>query len=421
MVSTKTLQVNRLLASLPKCNGYLIAYSGGADSSALLHLFADTANVRAIHINHHLQADASDWQQHCQKTCNDLGIPLIIEQAQLADSSENAARIARYALFNQHLNSNEILLTAHHAQDQSETILLKLLRGTGIKGLCGIAKLQKFAQGYLARPLLGFSPQILKKYLLENKLNWIEDSSNQDSSYKRNYIRNEILPGLLKSFPDGVDNISRSGNNIRQSYQLLQHLLNFDDRYLCIDTLLSVPDKLRTTLFYHWLSSKNLPLPDQKALSQICNDFIHAKKDKNPHFANKYYQLSRWQHAIYCIKPYQQIGVNHSFQWNTSLAFVLPNKSGVLSYVGTQNLNFIIKFNQTGQKLKPANSQCTRPVKKLFQQHKVPPWQRHNTPFIYHNNTLVSLGYSWSHMDKYLTNIVFKPQNILIRGEATSD
>ncbi|MCF6319509.1 MAG: tRNA lysidine(34) synthetase TilS [Proteobacteria bacterium] len=401
MVPSKTLKVKSLIDDLPANEGYLIAYSGGADSTALLHLFASIENVRAIHINHGIQSQAQIWQDHCQATCKQLNIPLIIEQAELPNHSENACRKARYAIFEQHLRSHEILLTAHHAQDQAETVLLKLMRGTGIKGLCGIEKLRKFTKGYIARPLLNYSPQILKDYLIANKVNWIEDTSNQDNNYKRNFIRNEIIPKLESNFPNAIENINRSTKNIRQSLDLLNHQVDFHGKNLSVKQLKELPVSLQTTFLYHWLVLKNLPAPDNLALGQITHDFINAAIDKNPHYRNSYYQLYRWQEAIYCIQNFNKIDSQQEYQWNTKIPFQFPNNCGTIEYTGKEHINLVIKFNQKGQKLKTHKHQFNKSTKQLFQENKTPTWERQNTPFIYQINKLISLGHDWSHHQDY--------------------
>lgn len=397
MVSSKTLKFETLIDNLPENAGYLIAYSGGADSTALLHLCSKLENVRAIHINHGIQSQAQVWQEHCQATCNQLNMPLIVEQANLSDKSENTCRIARYDFFEKHLKPHEILLTAHHSEDQAETILLKLMRGTGIKGLCGMERLRKFSKGYLARPLLDISSLVLKEYLTANNIAWITDISNLDNRYKRNFMRNEIIPSLQSNFTNVVENISRSAKNNSQSLDLLNHLVDFQGKCLAIGKLKNLPPSLQATLLYHWLVHKNLPTPDKSVLNQITQDFIHADIDKHPHYRNKFYQLYRWKQAIYCIKNFDKLDALTEYQWGTEKDFELPNKSGILKYTGSNPLNLVIKFNQTGQKLKTHKHQFCKSIKKLFQENKIPIWERQNTPFIYFENQLVSLGYDWSH------------------------
>lgn len=413
MAYIKTLKTKELVDDLPDCEGYLLAYSGGADSTALLHLFSQVKNVRAIHINHGLQDKAGNWESHCQSTCDKLGVELIVEKACLKDSSENSCRKARYGFFSKHLKPYEVLLTAHHAQDQAETILLKLLRGTGIGGLTGIDKLLKFSHGFIARPLLGFSSQQLKDYLVEKGINWVEDGSNKDNLYRRNYIRNEILPALQSQFPQVVRNINRSSNNVQSSLNLLNYLCDFQGKELPIAKLTALPKSLRTSLFYHWLDQKNIPTPDSKTLKQITHDFVHAASDKNPHYKNEFYQLFRSQKAIYCVANFATINPNKTYQWNTDKPFVFPNNCGSLSYTGSKSLLLVVKFNQKGQKIKLPNRN-TKVVKKLFQEYRVHQWNKSNTPFIFLNNKLISLGHNWSHTADINNSISLKNKNLEI-------
>jgi tRNA(Ile)-lysidine synthase len=407
MVYSKILKVESLLANFPKNEGYLIAYSGGADSTALLHLMANVANVRAIHINHGLQTQANDWQNHCQKTCDQLKIPLIIEQADLSNDSESACREARYGFFSKHLKCNEILMTAHHAEDQAETVLLKLMRGTGINGLSGIETLKKFSQGFIGRPLLAINPHDLKAYLVNHDMKWIEDPSNASNQYRRNFLRNDIIPNLQLKFPNVISSINRSAENCRESLDLLNELCDFQGSSLPLKRLQETPESLQAAFFYQWLSQKNLPIPDRVTLNQLCQDFITAGSDKNPGYKNSYYQLLRWKQAIYCLKNYHSIDPNLTFKWQTSEDFEIPNGTGNLRYKGEKNQNFTVEFNKKGQRLKTHKHQFSKTVKQLFQENKIPLWERDNTPFIYHKDELVSLGYDWSHQDEFKDKIEY--------------
>ncbi|MFK8011357.1 MAG: tRNA lysidine(34) synthetase TilS [Marinicellaceae bacterium] len=405
MVYSKTLKLDHILSQLPESSGFLIAYSGGSDSTALLHLFSHLINTRAIHINHGINDKSDSWQLHCQQTCQSLNIPFISEKFNLPDQSENTCRKARYQSFKKHLKANEILLTAHHSGDQAETILLKLLRGTGLKGMTGMDFIGPFHHGLIARVLLEYSQSDLKQYLVKNNINWIEDESNKDNLYRRNFLRNKIIPSLENFWPNAIENIARTGQNIKNSQLLLNHYINFDAKHLTIESLKSVPESLRTTLFYHWLSLKKLPVSDKKALSQLCHDFIYSSPDKMPHYKNKHYQLMRWKQAIYCLKNYDMINPDLEFEWDTSKPFELPNQWGRLLYLEKQHMILRIKFNQLGQKLKPFNSKQTKTVKNLFQENKITTWNRHHTPFIYSNQKLISLGYEWSASDEIYSAI----------------
>jgi tRNA(Ile)-lysidine synthase len=397
MASSKNLKAKQLIEDYPDNSGYLIAYSGGADSSALLHLFATSngliGKVRAIHINHGINPKAQQWQNHCQQTCEDFGIPIVCINVQLKDESENSCRVARYDSFKDQLKDNEILLTGHHNQDQAETVLMKLVRGSGIKGLAGIERIKRFENGWIARPLLSYSPESLKEYLKHHQLNWIEDDSNQDNEYRRNHIRNNTIPDLQHHWPKALDNIARSAANLQNSMQLLRYFTNSESKSLAISKLLELPVSLRASFLYQWLADKNLPLPNKVAIEQITEDFIQAETNKNPKFKIKQYTLQRWNNRIYCLRNIKAIDSLQEFIWVTNSDFELPNKAGTLKYNGNDSIELTIKFNQQGQKLKPYNQAITKSVKNLFQEQQIPTWQRQWIPYIYHKDELVSIGF----------------------------
>jgi tRNA(Ile)-lysidine synthase len=247
--------------------------------------------------------------------------------------------------------------------------------------------------------------ETLKEYLIAHRIKWIEDTSNNDNQYKRNFIRNKIIPLLKQEFPNINENISRNASNISQSMDLINHLCDFQGKALTIKQLKKLPEDLQTTLFYHWLSHKNLPLPDKVALHQITHDFIYAREDKHPSYKNKSYQLMRWQDRIYCLQNFSKINPEQCFVWQTGKPFIFPNGCGMLTYRGNKSLELTIKFNQTGQKIKLQNRGFSKTVKQLFNENKVSNWEKPNTPFIYQNNKLVSLGHSWSNSDGKFSSI----------------
>lgn len=413
-MSIRSLNSEKILAELPAADGYLLAYSGGADSSALLHLFSAVKNLSAIHINHGLHAQASDWQQHCRNICQELDVPLIVEQAHLPDSSENSCRLARYAFFAKHLKKNHLLLLAHHAADQAETILLKLLRGTGSKGFAGMQKYRLFAQAALFRPLLQEKPEVLKLYLKSNGFAWIEDPSNQQNNYKRNIIRNQVMPLLKENFNHAEENILRTADNIAHSHQLLDYFVNKDGAHLCLSDLDKIPEELRLSYFYQWLSSKNRPLPDKKTLARLLLDFTLAKQDKHPSYRNKYYQLQRWKESIYCLENYTKIDSDQCFSWHTEKPFEFPNQCGAIHYSSSEKKVFQVRFNQVAQRIKLAGKNHHKKVKNLFQEQCVSPWDKDNTPFIYDQGQLVSLAWPWSHAENSNGNFKLQMKALII-------
>ena len=209
----------------------LIALSGGADSTALLHLAATSGLLApsAIHVHHGLQAAADDWAAHCQALCDRLGVPLRIARVQVdpADSAgpEAAARLARYAAFTDALPAGGLLLTAHHRGDQAETVLLRLLRGSGVEGLGAIRPLTPFAQGWLWRPLLDCPGETLRKYACAQGLDWVADPHNRSPRYARSWLRGELLPRLRERWPEAEAQLAATARRCDEAAGLLRGLL----------------------------------------------------------------------------------------------------------------------------------------------------------------------------------------------------
>jgi len=211
---------------------WYIAFSGGLDSTVLLHLLAHHARnhptppLRAVHIHHGLQSAADAWPAHCQAICDPLGIELQVIPVRVGPgaSREQAARDARYAAFKQLLGPGDVLFTAQHRDDQAETVLLRLLRGAGLRGLSAMPGQRSLGQGYLARPLLDTSRQRLHDYACAHRLQWIEDPSNADLGFDRNYLRREVMPRLQQRWPQASQNLARGAQHLGEALGLLDEL-----------------------------------------------------------------------------------------------------------------------------------------------------------------------------------------------------
>jgi len=213
-----------------------IAFSGGLDSTVLLHLLAHLAQseslprLSAVHIHHGLQAAADAWPQHCQSICDALGVPLLIERVtvQPGASLERAARDARYAVFSSLTQANNVLLTGQHRDDQAETLLFRMLRGAGVRGLSAMPRQRSMGQGTLIRPLLDVSRAELEAYAQAHQLVWIEDPSNQDRQFSRNYLRHQVMPLLTERWPQAQASMARSAAHLREAQGLLDELAQID-------------------------------------------------------------------------------------------------------------------------------------------------------------------------------------------------
>ena len=230
---------SRLLRNLEQWRNaahWRIAFSGGLDSTVLLHLLADLAKTEllpalsAIHIHHGLQTAADAWPQHCQVVCDALGVPLLIERVKVQPgaSLERAARDARYAVFSAQTLANDVLLTGQHRDDQAETLLFRLLRGAGVRGLSGMPQQRPVGQGTLIRPLLAVTRAELERYAQAHSLSWIEDPSNQHRQFSRNYLRHQVMPALSERWPQAQANMARSAAHLRDAQGLLDELAQMD-------------------------------------------------------------------------------------------------------------------------------------------------------------------------------------------------
>ena len=227
-----------MIVSLQRCvlqfgldKTYWVAYSGGLDSSVLLSLFAELRRqlpikLKAIHINHGLSPNASTWASLCATQCQSLQISYLERSVQVnandGESIEEVARKKRYAVFAKCLEDGDILLTAHHQDDQAETFLLQLLRGAGVKGLAAMPQVKAFARGQHMRPLLEFSRSHLQAYAKERQLVWVDDESNLNLDFARNYIRHQLMPVLLQQWEGASDVIARSAAHCAEAQALLE-------------------------------------------------------------------------------------------------------------------------------------------------------------------------------------------------------
>lgn len=230
---------SRLLAALAPWRdapAWRLAFSGGLDSTVLLHLLVRLAQHHALppltvlHVHHGLQRVADGWPEHCRQVCARLGVPLDIRRVRVETgaSLERAAREARYRAFADVLGEGELLLTAQHRDDQAETLLFRLLRGAGVRGLAAMPDMRRLGRGWLARPLLEVSRGELEQYAVSQGLHWVEDPSNRDLHFSRNFLRHRVLPLLAERWPQAVRNMARSAAHMAEAQELLDDLARLD-------------------------------------------------------------------------------------------------------------------------------------------------------------------------------------------------
>ena len=292
-----------ILRAHTDANRFVIAYSGGLDSHVLLHVMSEIKKnhpamiLQAVHVNHQLNSAAEQWAMHCKKTAESLHISLMIETIsidfQKGDSLEENAREARYAVLQKHLE-NAVLLTAHHANDQAETFLLQALRGAGPKGLSAMPVKKKLGESVMIRPLLSFSRASLEQYATDNQLQWIEDDSNQDPRFRRNYLRHTVMPLLENTWPSVAENFSRSARLLAEHESLIEDIARedflrvvenaSDVSVLNLKKLLLLSDMRQRLVLRVWFAENHLRMPNAKHIKQIQQDVLRAGMDAHPVF-----------------------------------------------------------------------------------------------------------------------------------------
>ena len=273
---------------LPDNATYYIAFSGGVDSTVLLHLMSSLQKDQAfklvaLHVDHNLQADSHRWSAHCKNVCADLGVDFKSTKVNLDSSSESTARSARYQWMREQIEPGSILMTAHHQQDRAETFLFNLMRGAGSAGLSSLRPLRPFYNARLARPLLEFSKNDVLQYAQDQNLQWIEDPSNEDTSYSRNDIRKNVVPTLVDYRQDAVRNVARAAANLERENALMREVAIADlvevrehpkhpqdqSHALCTDDLVFFSPARQANLIRFWLYSLELHTPSQRFLEKI--------------------------------------------------------------------------------------------------------------------------------------------------------
>ncbi|NNF95554.1 MAG: tRNA lysidine(34) synthetase TilS, partial [Halobacteria archaeon] len=323
------------LALLPPAQRYWVAYSGGCDSTVLLHALATLRDqlpveLHALHVNHNLHAAAPTWAAHCRAVCEALAIPLyevnVDARAAKGESPEAAARAARYRIFTEVLKTGDGLLLAHHRDDQAETLLLQLLRGSGPRGLAGMPAHRPQGAGWLGRPLLHFSRQDLCRYAEAEKLQWIDDPSNFDTDFDRNFLRQRVVPLLQERWPAAATTLARAADHQAEAAELLHQLAEEDWRLtagpqadtLRIECLLQLtPERQRNVLRY-WIDAVNaLPLPDRQRLRRILTEVIPAAADAEPCIRWPGGQVRRYAGLLYLLAS-EPASISAPLKWDLS-------------------------------------------------------------------------------------------------------
>jgi tRNA(Ile)-lysidine synthase len=401
------------LRSLPP-GALCVGYSGGLDSLALLHALASLPEARArglsaIHVDHGLHADSADWALHCQTTAASLQLPLRIVRVAVprerGEGLEAAARAARLEAFDRHLPAGATLVLAHHADDQTETVLLKLLRGAGPEGLRGMRRWRTLGAHGLWRPLLALPRVALQDYARAHALQWIDDPSNADQRHARNFLRHAVLPALRERWPRldlAIGHVARwqgaAAEQLDHDAALaLAQLQGLDPATLDWAGWLALGDALRPLILRAWLRGLGLPAPEYVHIDQLERQLRQAQDDRNPCVGWHGAELRRYRDRLYALAPQEPIPHDWEQSWDGLNTLLLPPGCGRLSLpVPPQEpLALTVRLRRGGERLRPLSHAHTRELRDLLQQAGVPPWLRGRLPLVFAGNELLAVADLW--------------------------
>ncbi len=406
---------------LHPASAYRVAYSGGLDSHVLLHALVRLrdrldADIGAVHVNHALQADADLWEEHCRLVCEDLCVDYVSLRVDAGgapgDSPEAAARDARYAALAGWLPAGACLLSAQHQDDQAETLLLQLLRGSGVNGLAAMPQLSELGRGQLLRPLLGHTRRQLRAYAEANGLRWIEDPSNRDLAFDRNSLRKRIFPVLRERWPAAAAALSRSAAHCAEAADLLQQIATQDlagiqgsasDRLSLAGLGVLSPQRQRNVLRY-WFRQASAATPSAAVLARIQHDVLQSRRDATPCVRWGGHELRRYRDDLYLLKQRHEADSSTVIEWRLATPLSLPDAGGVLRAspqtgrgirASAVESGVRVGWRQGGERCLPAGRGHHHSLKKLFQERGIPPWERSRIPLIYIDDQLAAVAGLW--------------------------
>jgi tRNA(Ile)-lysidine synthase len=386
-----------------------LALSGGLDSVALLHLLhaAQVPGLRALHVHHGLQSTADAWARQCRAQCRALGVPCTVLRVCIdpADAAgpEAAARAARYAAMRARMKPGDLLVTAHHRDDQAETVLLRLLRGAGVAGLAAMRPLTAFAPGQLWRPLLQTPRAEIHAYARHAKLQWIEDPHNHAPRYARSFLRQQLLPRLREHWPQADASLARAAEHCAEASVLLDELAQQDiaamsqQDTLSVAALKALTAPRRRNALRYWLRKQGHEVPAATMLQRLDRELLEAKEDAQPLLHCGAYEFRRYRDRLYLMVPLPPAPSGVELRWNAKGRLALPPGCGALvsNARRVRPIELMVRFPHGGETLRSDGAARMRTLRNLFQEAGVPQWERQRTPLIYREGALVSVGCRW--------------------------
>jgi tRNA(Ile)-lysidine synthase len=400
--------------------GLWVAYSGGLDSSVLLHALvhlrdALALRLEAIHVDHGLLRQAKDWRAHCAATCAALEVPLRVLEVEVAPRRaalgvEAAAREARYAAFGAVLEPGECLLTAHHQDDQAETLLLQLFRGSGPAGLAAMPAVAPLGRGRLARPLLDVARSELRAYAAARAIRFVEDPSNADLRLARSFLRTQVMPRLEVHWPGIRRTLVRAARHAADAAAIVAERAAEDLAALSSPTpwlmpaaaLAALPPPRRRAVLRHWCQARGIAAPDTARLDEVLAQLAAARADRSIAVEWPGGAFRRYREWLFLSPGLPAHDPHARLSWEGASPFALPSGLGTLRLVPGGPLRrellagrIEVRFRTAGQHCAPAGRAGHHDLKHLFQEAGVPPWLRDRIPLIVVDGELAAIADRW--------------------------
>lgn len=405
---------------LPDHSRLWVALSGGLDSTLLLNLAAHchgrSGAVRAVHVNHQLQPNASDTESFCRELCDRLDVPLVVERVTLDDGEnsgvsggiEEAARKARYSVLEALMQPGDLLLMAHHGDDQAETVLFRMLRGSGVAGLAGMPASRSLGPATLVRPLLGFERSELERWARMAGLKWVDDPSNTDQRFDRNFLRHSVLPPLRERWPGLNRRLRHTAESCAESEVLNRKLASLQwqtlggerDR-LPVSGLKKLSLAEQKNLVRWWVRERGFHAPSIGDWQQVMQDLLFAGEDREPEFRSGGFSLRRFSGDLYLVPergplPGAPVTLEPGapIKWGEWFLSLEPVDTSEKPLPPIR-----ISTRQGGERVRFRPDGPSRSLKKWLQEVAVPPWERARLPLVFAGSgeaaELVAIGDLW--------------------------
>lgn len=394
----------------------VVAFSGGVDSLVLLFALIRlrelklVADIKAVHVNHGLQAAAKNWQQYCHQFCSKHNVQFFTNELNLGEGCQSnvevLAREGRYRFFKHILQNEQCLLMAHHVDDQAETLLFRLLRGCGISGAGAMPEKRELGQGFLLRPFLDVSKNEIKQYAQLMKLKWMEDPSNQSSDFDRNFLRLQVLPLLREKWSNCSETLSRFSLLAREQSQLLSEVAQEDYGQcalargkLCIAKLKLLSHVRRKNLLHFWGSSDGIAPPSNKEIEELLKQ-VNSSEHNAIDITFAGCRAKRFANQLVLVTKSQPDAQFAECEWpNILQPILLSNGLKVVAKSSNQpGLRFPMHDEKVkvarrsgGERCLPEYRNKSTELKKIYQELQVPDWERKWLPIIYYNEKIVAV------------------------------